>query len=98
VERLSRVIFASCRIQLADRRSDWGPVERRRRGGARPGGSYGSRDYWLARLVRDNRIELLTAVRSGSLSAYGAAVLAGYRKRTRRKKRSSLAAVEALIG
>jgi hypothetical protein len=61
-------------------------------------GSYGSRDYWLARLVRDNRIELLAAVRSGSLSAYGAAVLAGYRKRTRRKKRSSLAAVEALIG
>jgi hypothetical protein len=61
-------------------------------------GSYGSRDYWLARLVRDNRIELLAAVRCGSLSAYGAAVLAGYRKRTRRKKRSSLAAVEALIG
>jgi hypothetical protein len=61
-------------------------------------GSYGSRDYWLARLIRDERIELAAAVRAGTMTANAAAILAGFRKRTTRKKRSSLAAVEALIG
>jgi hypothetical protein len=32
------------------------------------------------------------------MTANAAAILAGFRKRTTRKKRSSLAAVEALIG
>jgi len=62
-------------------------------------GSYGSRDYWLARLIRDERIELANAVRTGTLSANRAALLAGFRKRPKRKRRSSkLDLVQAMIG
>jgi hypothetical protein len=48
-------------------------------------------------LQRD-RPDLAACVLAGEISANAAAVEAGFRRRARRKRRGSLAAVEALIG
>jgi hypothetical protein len=56
------------------------------------------RDYNLARLARD-RPDLAVRVRAGTLSANGAAVLAGFRRKAERKtRRAKLVVVEGMIG
>jgi hypothetical protein len=81
----------------------------RRRGRPRKGGDFGANStflkpgekntkaHWMARLDRD-RPDLAARVRAGAMTANAAAVEAGFRKRTRRKKSSSLGVVETMIG
>jgi hypothetical protein len=59
---------------------------------------YGTADYWLARLERDDHAELAAKVRARVMSANAAAVIMGWRTRPPKYPRSRPIAISALIG